>query len=36
LFLKRAHVLETLAGGLKTARAALRAEHSIFAKDAAA
>jgi alkylation response protein AidB-like acyl-CoA dehydrogenase len=35
LFLKRAHVLETLAGGLKGARAALRAEASIFGKDAA-
>ena len=35
LYLKRAHVLETLAGGLKSARAALRAENSIFGKDAA-
>ncbi len=35
LFLKRAHVLETLAGGLKGARAALRAEASIFGQDAA-
>lgn len=35
LFLKRAHVLETLAGGLKAGRAALRAESSIFGKDAA-
>lgn len=35
LFLKRAHVLDTLAGGLKGARAALRAEASIFGKDAA-
>jgi alkylation response protein AidB-like acyl-CoA dehydrogenase len=35
LFLKRAHVLETLAGGLKVSRAALRAENSIFGKDAA-
>jgi alkylation response protein AidB-like acyl-CoA dehydrogenase len=33
LFLKRAHVLETLAGGLKASRAALRAENSIFGKD---
>ncbi len=30
LFLKRAHVLETLAGGLKASRAALAHEHSIF------
>lgn len=30
LFLKRAHVLETLAGGLKAGRAALRGEHSIL------
>ena len=35
LFLKRAHVLETLAGGLKAGRAALRRETSIFGKDAA-
>jgi alkylation response protein AidB-like acyl-CoA dehydrogenase len=35
LYLKRAHVLETLAGGLKSARAALRAENSIFGKDVA-
>jgi alkylation response protein AidB-like acyl-CoA dehydrogenase len=35
LFLKRAHVLETLAGGLKASRAALRAEDSIFGKDSA-
>ena len=30
LYVKRAHVLETLAGGLKTARAKLQAEASIF------
>ncbi len=30
LFVKRAHVLETLAGGLKTSRARLREEASIF------
>jgi hypothetical protein len=30
LFVKRAHVLETLAGGIKSSRAALRAEKSIF------
>jgi hypothetical protein len=35
LYLKRAHVLETLAGGLKSARAALRAENSIFGEDTA-
>jgi alkylation response protein AidB-like acyl-CoA dehydrogenase len=35
LFLKRAHVLETLAGGLKAGRAALRAENSIFGKNSA-
>ncbi|WP_297492517.1 acyl-CoA dehydrogenase [Acidocella sp.] len=35
LYLKRAHVLDTLAGGLKASRAALRRETSIFGKDAA-
>jgi alkylation response protein AidB-like acyl-CoA dehydrogenase len=35
LFLKRAHVLDTLAGGLKSSRAALRAETSVFGKDVA-
>jgi alkylation response protein AidB-like acyl-CoA dehydrogenase len=30
LYLKRAHVLDTLAGGIKTSRAALRAQNSIF------
>jgi len=36
LFLKRAHVLETLAGGLKASRAALRRENSIFGDTEAA
>ena len=35
LFLKRAHVLDTLAGGLKSSRAALREQKSVFGKDAA-
>jgi alkylation response protein AidB-like acyl-CoA dehydrogenase len=35
LFLKRAHVLDALAGGLKASRAALRSEKSIFGKETA-
>lgn len=35
LFLKRTHVLEMLAGGLKASRAALRGEASIFGVNAA-